>query len=130
MAKRLCSLGAVVLAASIVACGGDDGASDPAALPNGSGPNGGQNGGITIGPDGVPVGPDGQPIDPKLDGKYELANTFDLTSAGILPDVANDTLKALSNFKEHPSQTIVDLLDAANVPVVPDVINAIPGAIR
>lgn len=130
MAKRLCALGALVFAASVVACGGDD-STDPAALPPGAAGNPGDpNNPITIGPDGVPVDKDGNPIDPKIDGKYELSNTFDLTSAGVFPDIANDTLKALSNFKEQPSQTIVDLLDAANVPVVPDVINAIPGPIR
>src|SRR5438128_1064973 len=128
MAKRLCALGALVLTASLAACGGDDTTSDPDALPNESHQNGAsEKGGVRIGPDGVPVGADGKPLDPKIEGKYELASSFDLTSAGVLPDVANDTLKALSNFKEHPSQTLVDLLDAANVPVVPTVINAIPG---
>jgi hypothetical protein len=42
----------------------------------------------------------------------------------------NDTLGALSKFREEPSQTIVDLAKAAGVPVIPNVINAIPSAIR
>lgn len=121
----------VLIALAAVACGSsDDGSVDPLASDgtNGTGGNGGSN--VTLGPDGLPVGPDGQPLAPKLDGKYELSNYFDLTSAGVFPDVANDTLKALSNFKEHPSQTLVDVLDAAHVPVVPQVINAIPSLIR
>ncbi len=121
----------VLIALAAVACGSsDDGSPDPLSSDgtNGTGGNGGSN--VTLGPDGLPVGPDGQPLAPKLDGKYELSNYFDLTSAGIFPDVANGTLKALTNFKEHPSQTLVDVLDAAHVPIVPQVINAIPGLIR
>ena len=123
----------VMLAFVVAACGGgDDGAPGPMSA-DGShaegtttqGPNG-----VMLGPDGLPVGADGKPLAPKLDGVYELSSYFDLTSAGVFPDVANDTLKALSNFKEHPSQTMVDLLAAANVPVVPNVLNAIPSLIR
>lgn len=123
---------AVMIAFAAVACGGaDDGAPDPMSADGTNGSGGSeQANGVTLGPDGMPVGPDGQPLAPKLDGKYELSNYFDLTSAGVFPEAANDTLKALSNFKEHPSQTMVDLLDAANVPVVPTVLNAIPSAIR
>lgn len=134
MGRNLRLVPAVMIALAAIACGGgDDGSDDPGAPtgPNGSGANGsGGAGGVTIGPDGMPVGPDGKPLPPKLDGKYELSNTFDLTSTGVLPDVANDTLKALSNFREHPTQTMVDLMAAAHVPVVPTVLNAIPGLIR
>lgn len=133
MSLPLRALPVVMLAFVVAACGGsDDGAPDPLSA-DGShaegstkqGPNG-----VTLGPDGLPVGADGKPLAPKLDGVYELSNYFDLTSAGVFPDVANDTLKALSNFKEHPSQTMVDLLAAAKVPVVPTVLNAIPSLIR
>lgn len=133
MGRTLRLVPAVMIAFAAVACGGADegpGAFDsegrrdnPAGGANGSG-------GVTLGPDGMPVGPDGKPLAPKLDGKYELSNYFDVTSAGVFPDAANDTLKALSNFKEKPTQTMVDLLDAANVPVVPTVLNAIPAIIR
>lgn len=115
---------AVLIALAAVACGSSDGAPEPL-------PSDGTNGtGGTLGPDGLPVGPDGKPLPPRLDGRYELSSTFDLTAVGVFPDVANVTLKALSNFKEHPSQTLVDVLDAARVPVVPQVINAIPALIR
>jgi hypothetical protein len=130
MGKTLRLIPAVMIAFAAVACGAaDDGAP---AEPTSDGVNGGSEGAgrVKLGPDGLPVGPDGKPLAPKLDGKYELASYFDLTSAGVFPDVANDTLKALSNFKEHPSQTMVDLLDAAKVPVVPTVLNAIPPFIR
>jgi len=133
MGKRLSAVAAAfALAGAVVACGDESASGSENGGPNGSG-NGGTStneNGVIIGPDGLPVGPDGKPLAPKLDGKYELYSELDLTSAGLLPEVMNDTLKALSNFKEKPSQTIVDLADAANVPVVPTVINAIPGPIR
>jgi hypothetical protein len=130
MRRSLPALMALALSVSVVACGAEQGPPDldvrGANDPEGTG----ANGGIVIGPDGVPVGPDGQPLPPKLDGLYEISNYFDLTSAGVFPDPVNDTLGALSSFRETPSQTIVDLLDAAGVPVVPRVLNSIPSLIR
>jgi hypothetical protein len=136
MRMRACTrfglVAVLALSGSIVACGGDEGAGGAGENgpngPNGAGANGGN--GVQLGPDGMPVGPDGKPLPPKLDGRYEVSSEFDLTTAGLLPEVMNDTLKALSNFREHPSQTIFDLADAAGVPVVPNVLNAIPGPIR
>jgi hypothetical protein len=131
MGKTLRLVPAVMIAFAAIACGGGggDGSPDPmSAAGNNPGGSVGANG-VPLGPDGLPVGPDGKPLAPKLDGKYELSNYFDLTSTGVFPDAANDTLKALSNFKEHPSQTMVDLLAAAKVPVV-NVLNAIPSFIR
>jgi hypothetical protein len=120
-----------LIAFAAVACGGtDDGSPDPMSADGTSGAGSTQDNGVMLGPDGLPVGADGKPLAPKLDGTYELSSYFDLTSAGVFPEPANDTLKALSNFKEHPSQTMVDLLAAANVPVVPNVLNAIPSFIR
>lgn len=135
MAKRLGAVAAFALAGAVVACGDEAGSPAPFGDPNGAragetASNGRGKGGVTIGPDGVPVGPDGKPVRPKLDGKYELSSRFDMTTAGLLPEVMSDTLRALSSFREKPSQTIVDLLDVANVPLVPTVINAIPGPIR
>jgi len=132
MTRTLRVVPAVMIALAAVACGGSDESPDPYSADGTGGPGGAAAGpgGVTIGPDGLPVGPDGKPLPPKLDGRYELSNYFDLTSSGVFPDVANDTLKALSNFKEKPTQTMVDLMDAANVPVVPTVLNAIPALIR
>jgi hypothetical protein len=134
MTKRLGALAGLALAASIVVgCAGDDASSDDPAGKGGTSPNGESKPGdkpVKLGPDGLPVSDDGKPLAPKLDGKYELSSEFDLTTSGLLPNVMSDTLKALSNFKEQPSQTIVDLADAANVPVIPTIINAIPSPIR
>lgn len=133
MSLSLRALPVVMIAFVVAACGGsDDGAPDPMSADGTRGADGTTQGpnGVTLGPDGMPVGPDGKPLAPKLDGVYELSNYFDLTSTGVFPDAANDTLQALSNFKEHPSQTMVDLLAAAKVPVVPNLLNAIPSFIR
>lgn len=133
MGKTLRVVPAVLIAFAVVACGGsDEGAPDPmrGSGDRAEGPMTDQPNGVKLDAAGRPIGPDGKPLAEKLDGKYELSNHFDLTSAGIFPDAANDTLKALSNFKEKPTQTFVDLLDAANVPIVPTVLNAIPSFIR
>jgi hypothetical protein len=132
MSLSLRAIPVVLIAFVVAACGTDDGAPDPMSADGNraDGPTTDQPNGVKLGPDGLPVGPDGKPLAPKLDGVYELSSYFDLTSTGVFPDVANDTLQALSNFKEHPSQTMVDLLAAAKVPVVPDLLNAVPSFIR
>lgn len=131
MLKRLGLVGAVALSFSVVACGDDGSIVEPTQPENAApGAPAGPEQMVGVNEDGVPVGPDGQPIAPRLHGTYELYNTFDLTSAGVLPDVANTTLKALSDFRESPSSTIVQLLDAANIPVVDQVLSVIPGAIK
>ncbi len=130
MAKRLGAVAAFVFAAAVVACGDESGPAPFEKGPNAGSANGSGAGGVTIGPDGLPVGPDGKPLPPKLDGVYELSSELDLTTAGLLPEVMNDTLKALSSFREKPSQTIVDLMSAANVPLVSNILGVIPGPIR
>lgn len=77
----------------------------------------------------VPRGADGKPLPVVLDGQYELATPIDLTSIGVLPNEVSGALSSLSNFKEKPSQTIVDLMASANVPAA-DFLNSIPGPIR
>lgn len=131
MSLSLRALPVVMIGLLVAACGGSDDTPDPMSA-GGNGENDVTEGpnGVKLGPDGLPVGPDGKPLAPKLDGVYELSSYFDLTSAGVFPEPANDTLKALSNFQEHPTQTMVDLLAAAKVPVVPTVLNAIPSFIR
>lgn len=122
---------AVLVAFALAACGGSgDDATDPSADESINGAGSTQANGVKLGPDGLPVGPDGKPLATTLHGRYELSSYFDLTSTGVFPDAANDTLKALSNFKEKPSQTMVDLLDAAKVPIVGTVLGVIPAFIR
>lgn len=134
MTKHLGLVGGLVLgAASIVACGSDDAIVEPPSPTTAGDPaKGGDGPGQMVGvnEDGVPIGPDGQPLTPQLHGKYELSNKFDLSSAGVFPEVVSDTLRALSDFREKPSSTLVQLIDAANLPVVDNVLSVIPGAIK
>lgn len=130
MIKRLGLVGAVALSLSVAACGDDPEIIEPNRPENASTKGNGPDKMVGVNEDGVPVGPDGEPLVPQLHGKYELYSQFDLTSTGVLPDVANDVLKALSDFREKPSSTIVQLLDAANIPVVDQVLGVIPGAIK
>jgi hypothetical protein len=106
--RRFLAFG-LLLSASVIACG--DGASDS----NGASPE---------------LDANGQPLVTRLDGTYELSSQIDLTTTGLLPDVANESLKALSNFREKPSQTILDLAAAANVPVVSNVVDLVPGPLK
>jgi hypothetical protein len=85
---------------------------------------------VRLGADGMPVGPDGKPLPTKLDGSYELTTGFDLTSTGLLPKVTGETLKALSGLKDHPSQTIVDLMDAAHVPLITNILDVVPSELK
>jgi hypothetical protein len=133
MSKRLAVLiGSVAIATSVVACGDEDpSTSDPTRPTNGEETPGLSNKPVAgHNQEGVPVDENGVPVAPKLHGKYELYNKFDLTSTGILPDVANTTLKALSNFRESPSSTIVGLVDAANLPVVDQLLGVIPSVVK
>ncbi len=63
-------------------------------------------------------------------GTYELTTTYDLTQSEILPDLAGDVLGSLTGLQEDPAGTIVDLLQAANVPVVSTVLGLLPGILR
>jgi hypothetical protein len=66
----------------------------------------------------------------ELSGEYRLISRFDLTAAGLLPDLANDTLRALSGLQDSPARTMIDLLHAAHVPIVSTVLGFVPSSIR
>src|SRR5262245_86590 len=66
----------------------------------------------------------------ELSGQYELSNRFDLTSAGLLPDIANQTLRSLSGLKDNPAGTIIELLQAAGVPIVSTFLGALPDVLK
>jgi hypothetical protein len=125
--RHAAALAAILV--SIAACGDSsgDGSSDPNG--GGAGGPGGQNGGA-IDPNVGPVGPDGKPLPTVLTGKYEVSSYFDLTSTGVLPDLANDTLRALSGLRESPAKTMFDLLEAAKVPIASQLLGALPGVIQ
>jgi hypothetical protein len=114
--QKLPLLGLASLVSLAVACGGSDGAggtNGPAAAPPAADPSLG-----------------GQATSVDLSGKYELSTRYDLTTAGVLPDIASQTLKALSDLESNPSKTILDLLEAAKVPIVANLLDAIPDEVK
>ncbi len=113
----------------LAACSAGDGSGTPPPLPS-TGADDGASGPVTIGPDGVPVGADGQPIPPKLDGTYAMATMIDLTTSPVLPGQVATAMSALAHFHDHPMQGLLDILNAAHVPVVSDFIGALPSIVR
>src|SRR5262249_32295889 len=65
-----------------------------------------------------------------LAGHYELSNHFDLTTAGVLPDIANDTLRSLSGLKDNPAHTIISLLAAARSPTCSTSLGGLPDVLK
>lgn len=127
MLQRWASVAGLIGCMSLVACGGGDDGPPGLVVPGGET---NKNPAVGVDANGNPIDENGNPVDPRLDGRYELSNYFDLTSAGIFPDAANDTLKALSNFRESPSRTIVEVAAANNVPVVDTLMNVLPGVVK
>ncbi len=102
----------VALSLSTVACGSDSsGAEFDEGATEGQGGPGGK--GATV-----------------LEGTYELSSAYDLTASGLLPDVANDTLGALTSLKESPSRTMFTLVEAAKIPVASTLLSAIPSVLK
>jgi hypothetical protein len=66
---------------------------------------------------------------PPVSGTYSVSTALDLTKGGVLPDAASTTFVALANLKEHPAKTLLDLLKAANVPIVSTVLAWLPGVL-
>ena len=85
----------------------------------------GCSGGGQPGPDDGTGDPGAGQADP-VAGSYQLTSTYDLSQAGVLPDLAGDTLAALTGLSDNPAGTLIALLQAANVPVVNDLLDAIP----
>jgi len=62
----------------------------------------------------------------QLDGEYQIVTHFDLTEGELLPELGSEILGSLSDLRDNPSSTIVDLLTAANVPIVSTVLDLVP----
>ena len=75
----------------------------------------------------------GDPIEPPVqlsaEGTYQLTSTFDLRVDTVLPEQAYSKLKVLEDFREQPANTLFELLDQAGVPLVADLLDALPDAL-
>jgi hypothetical protein len=78
--------------------------------------------------DGVPVSHTDPPGTPSWCGSSGFAGRPRGAAAGIA--LALEKRRRRSEFREKPSQTIVDLMDAAHVPLVSNVLALVPSAIE
>ncbi len=82
---------------------------------------------LTLGPAGVV----GQPPAPLVtDGEYQLASTLDVEAQALLPGQAYEAVQILEGLRDRPAQTLFDMAEAAGVPVVGTLRDALPGPIE
>src|SRR5262249_54992554 len=73
----------------------------------------------------MPPGP--RPI---YGGVYALPTPLDLTQNGVLPGMAGPALDALMQLHDHPGTAIVELVMAANVPVLSSALEDLGSFVR
>jgi hypothetical protein len=61
-------------------------------------------------------------------GAYQVTSSYDAT--GALPEVVGDSLETLTGLHDDPAGTMITLLEDANVPIVEEVLDAIPDFAR
>src|SRR5690606_19959362 len=73
-------------------------------------------------------GPAGVGEDGVSAAAYELTTTVDATDA--LPPAASEAIEILGGLADDPAGTLIGLLEAADLPIVNEVLGAIPSALR
>jgi hypothetical protein len=116
----LASLSVAVLLGGCTFLGGDD----DSGLSGGDGADGGGGGGDDSGgaDDGGGDGGgaddgDGAGVDP-LSGVYRVESSMDLTSTPLANDLVPSTVATLNELASRPAGTLIDLLEAADVPIL------------
>jgi hypothetical protein len=111
--------GLSIFVLSLTACIVDPGSSlDPSGSGSGSG-----------GDDVPQPQPQPQPAI-EADGTYQVSSQFDVTVEAVLPQPAYDLVITLRNFSVAPARTLLDLAEAAGVPVVAELRDALPSALE
>ncbi len=121
----LASLSIAVVLAGCTFLGGDD----DSGLSGGDGASSGDGGGDDSGgaddgdgsggaDDGDGSGPAGNPIS----GIYRVNSSMDLTSTPLANDLVPSTVATLNELASRPAGTLIDLLEAANVPIVDELL--------
>ncbi|MEO8698430.1 MAG: hypothetical protein ABI867_00265 [Kofleriaceae bacterium] len=103
-----------ILFASLTACAMD---STGTTGPGGDGDDGG-------GGDG------GGEVPVSVDGTYRVYSQYDLTVEAVLPEPAYETVVALRDFSTDPGETLLDLAEAAGVPGVATLRDALPSVLE
>lgn len=73
--------------------------------------------------------PDQGDVDP-VAGRYELTSHYDLSQAEGVPELVSEALGSLTGLAEDPAGTLIGILDEANLPVVDDLLGALPSLVR
>lgn len=76
-----------------------------------------------------PVVP-GDPTPAATAGRYHVQTTFDLTLDVVLPGQAYEVVTVLRDFRADPAATLFALLDDAGVPLVADLLDALPSSLE
>lgn len=116
----LASLSIAVLLAGCTNLGGDDDSGLSGGDGSGSSDGGGDDSGGADDGDGgggADDGGDGAAGDP-LSGVYRVNSSMDLTSTPLANDLVPSTLATLNELATRPAGTLIDLLEAADVPIL------------
>lgn len=76
-----------------------------------------------------PVGTPENPV-PSKEGPYAVRNTVDFTVEAVLPRPAEVVVATLRTFSTNPGQALVAAADAAGVPALSTLYNALPGPLK
>ncbi len=131
MTKMVRVMMVAVLAATLTAsagCMGSESGEDGSGTGGGTGGGtgtGGRTGGGTGGTGGTTV----KPALPAVSGSFQVVTTIDLTVNAVLPSTAADGVGTLQALKTDPAGTFFDLLEEAGVPLVDDIMDALPSAL-
>jgi hypothetical protein len=120
------ALSSLFVAALLTGCTslGDDDEGSPGGG-DGSGtdsPGGGDTGVGGGGDDGTGGGPTTDPIA----GQYQLSSTMDLTSTSVADNLVPSAVAVLNQLAANPADTLINLLEAANIPIVDDLLGLLP----
>lgn len=110
---------------TLLLCGMMAGCTDlPGQGPGGDDDSAGDDGGDGSGGDGGDDGGygDGGEITDPVEGEYETTTTFDGTSSPVLAGAVQGVLGILSNLAQNPADTLVGVLESANLPILDELL--------
>jgi hypothetical protein len=99
---------------------------DPDTLPGGGGDDGETE--QEEEQDDPPPPPPPAPL--ATDGTYQLESELDIQAAALLPQTAYDAVETIRGLRDMPGQTLFDLAEAAGVPAVGTLRDALPWALE
>ena len=92
--------------------------------------SGGDDVGEEPGDDDPEPPPPPPPAPLATDGTYRVESQLDVQAAAVLPQTAYDAVETIRGLRDAPAETLFDLAEAAGVPAVGTLRDALPGAIE